>query len=1356
MSKLKIFQFVAFILVFVLLVQKSAAQNQALFFDGSSYVDLGENAPVVRDQFTIEAWILPQPSTDSWYGIIGDRSRSGSSRSPRLYIYNYTSVEYGFSDGSWYPTIAENVLLENRWNHIASTFDGTWYVLYVNGVEVDRTQHMQGKKPMPTPIRYIGTCDVPFEGRIDEVRIWNIARTPEQIKQSMKLCLNGDEPALQGCWSFNGNANDLSGSQNHGKIVNAKVVESQIFSENVQLPELINLSILDSKSISASFKVQAKDAISVVWGVYQSNSPIPNPDKVRKGIGVISSGTCSLNEEGFADFSATKMRNAGKYKVYVAAVNAMGQYSEIKSSPEIESKGAEPWENEKIFGINKEKPHTTFIPYADSKTALVDDWDKSPYYLCLNGKWKFNYVEKPDDRPMTFMDPNFDVSQWPEITVPYTIERQGYGYPIYVNTPYEFMGLMGKMSPPEIPHSYNPVGSYRTNFTIPKHWNGRQVNIIFGGVRSNIYVWVNGQFVGYSEDSKLPAEFNITKYLKKGDNVLACQVYRWSDGAYLECQDFWRVSGFERDVYLTSAPNVQISDFWAKPDLDQNYTDATFNLDVILRNLSGKNALKYSVVFELFDDDKKVAEGVRFIDVLNDEETTVEFDTLQVKEPKKWAAETPNLYTLLISLKDQKGKVLEVVSHKVGFRKVEVKDGQLLVNGRAIYIKGTNRHEHDMITGRYISKESMLQDIKLFKQFNINTVRTSHYPNDPYWYKLCDKYGIYVIDEANIESHGMGYGSKSLAKDTAWLAMHMDRTVRMVERDKNHASVIIWSLGNEAGDGVNFERTSEWIHGRDKSRPVHYERAGERSHTDIICPMYPSIEYLEKWAQARHDRPLIMCEYVHAMGNSVGALKDYWDLIYRSPQLQGGSVWDWVDQGFLEVDKNGIEYFTYGGDYGPKNVPSDGSFLCDGLVRPDRKPQPHAWEVKKVYQYFKFKALDLSNSIFEVQNLYDFTNLNQFDINWVITNGVDSIAKGTLSPLDLEPRAKKTIRIDIPKFEVQPGEEYFINFSVYTKDSTDLLPKSFELAWDQFQLPLGISRKIEPEMNSLPNLKVSEDNGLISIKNSHFDLIFSKSEARIQGFSYKGTRLIEKGPASNFYRAPTENDYRDDADEWKKNSLDKLLENVRVCNWRSLNDKMVQIDCEIDKLDTINNVIISTQVVYTIYGNGEIKINSKFIPSENVKVLARAGLQMRIPVEFSQVKYFGLGPMETYPDRRECGRVALYESNVDDLFFQYVVPSESGNRSDVRYATLTNKNGFGFRIEGLELFNFSAYSYTDRAIEKAKHINELKKSDFITVNIDHAQNGVGTATCGPGVLDKHKVLGKPMEFTIYLKPIEGK
>ncbi|MFX1533250.1 MAG: glycoside hydrolase family 2 TIM barrel-domain containing protein, partial [Promethearchaeota archaeon] len=612
----------------------------------------------------------------------------------------------------------------------------------------------------------------------------------------------------------------------------------------------------------------------------------------------------------------------------------------------VNNKESNDWENPKILGRNKEAAHCTYIPYADTQTALKNDPLQSPFYLSLNGRWKFCWVKKPADHKLDFYKDNFDVSQWVDIIVPGNWELQGFGIPIYTNVIYPFPA-----DPPHIPHDWNPVGSYRRTFTISNSWKDRQVFLHFGGVSSAMYVWLNGEKVGYSQGSKTPAEFNITEYLRKGENVLAVEVYRWCDGSYLEGQDFWKISGIERDVFLFSTPQVHIRDFFVRGDLDDNYIDGMLKVTVNVRNYLPDVSGKHYVHIDLLDtDNKSVFETLtKEANIRNADKITIHFEQF-VKKPAKWSAETPKLYSMLISLSNESGLITEVVSCKVGFRKVEIKDAQLLVNGIPIIIKGVNRHEHDPVTGRTVTEKLMIKDIQLMKQFNINAVRTSHYPNVPRWYELCDKYGLYVVDEANIESHGMGYDPEdTLGNNPDWKEAHLDRTIRMVERDKNHPSIIIWSLGNEAGDGVNFEATYKWIHERDSSRPVQYEQAIEGPHTDIVCPMYSRIEQLEEYANKEQNRPLIMCEMLHAMGNSVGNMQDYWDVIEKHKVLQGGFVWDWVDQSFLKVDEDNMRYWAYGGDMGDDIVFNDGNFCINGLVQADRAPHPHLWEVKKVY-----------------------------------------------------------------------------------------------------------------------------------------------------------------------------------------------------------------------------------------------------------------------------------------------------------------------------------------------------------------------------------------------------------------------
>ena len=631
------------------------------------------------------------------------------------------------------------------------------------------------------------------------------------------------------------------------------------------------------------------------------------------------------------------------------------------------------WQSQYAVGLNKLAPHTYVWPYADaSDIGKPGGYEQSPYYMSLNGKWKFNWVKNPDNRPKDFYQPSYYTGGWADINVPGNWERQGYGTAIYVNETYEFDDKMFnfKKNPPLVPFAENEVGSYRRTFKVPADWKGRRVVLCCEGVISFYYVWVNGKLLGYNQGSKTAAEWDITDVLSEGENVVALEVYRWSSGAYLECQDMWRLSGIERDVYLYSTPKQYIADYKVSASLDkEKYKEGIFNLEV---TVEGPSATASSIAYTLKDASGKAV----LQDAINIKSrglsNFIAFDEKKIAEVKAWNAEHPNLYTLVLELKDAQGKVTELTGCEVGFRTSEIKDGRFCINGVPVLVKGTNRHEHSQL-GRTVSKELMEQDIRLMKQHNINMVRNSHYPTHPYWYQLCDRYGLYMIDEANIESHGMGYGPASLAKDSTWLTAHMDRTHRMYERSKNHPAIVIWSQGNEAGNGINFERTYDWLKSVEKGRPVQYERAELNYNTDIYCRMYRSVDEIKAYVGKKDIyRPFILCEYLHAMGNSCGGMKEYWDVFENEPMAQGGCIWDWVDQNFREIDKNGKWYWTYGGDYGPEGIPSFGNFCGNGLVNAVREPHPHLLEVKKIYQNIKATLSDRKNLKVCIKNWYDF------------------------------------------------------------------------------------------------------------------------------------------------------------------------------------------------------------------------------------------------------------------------------------------------------------------------------------------------------------------------------------------------
>ena len=982
---------------------------------------------------------------------------------------------------------------------------------------------------------------------------------------------------------------------------------------------------------------------------------------------------------------------------------------------------ANDWEDPNMIGRNKEAPHASLMPFPDAASALHGDRTSSPWFQSLNGSWKFHWSPNPAQRPADFYRPDFDVDGWDEIPVPSNWQLQGYGYPIYTNIPYAW----GDPDPPYVPHDFNPVGSYRREFMVPDDWAGRQVLLHFAGVDSAFYLWVNGKEVGYSQGSRTPAEFNITAYLEPGSNVVAAEVYRYSDGSYLECQDFWRISGIFRDVFLFSVGDPSIRDFQVLSGLDDSYRDGRLDLKVWLRSFSEPPA-SASLEAELLDaDGNKVLETLHAEAAFEDNpEITAELG-VDVANPAKWSAEEPNLYTLLLTLKDDTGSVLEVLGSKVGFRTSEIKNGQLLVNGVPILIKGTNRHEHDPVTGHVVSRESMIRDIELMKRFNINAVRTSHYPNVPEWYELTDQYGLYVIDEANIESHGIGYQpDKTLGNKVEWLPAHLDRTIRMVERDKNHPSIIIWSLGNEGGDGIVFGATSWWIHDRDPSRPVHYERAELLPHTDIYAPMYARIGDIVDYAEKYSDRPLILCEYSHAMGNSNGNLVDYWDAIYSHRQLQGGFIWDWVDQGLLKEvpGRPGETFYGYGGDFEPEGVYHDDNFLMNGLVSADRTPHPGLYEVKKVYQYIRTTPIDLAAGRLEIENLYDFQSLGFVTASWTVMADGEILAAGMLQQLDTAPAQSEIVTIPLPAITPEPDVEYWLNLSYRLTGAAPWAEAGHEVAWEQFKLPIE-APALEPDVASMQELSLDETDRFLTIAAGELRAQIDKATGTLETYEFGGVELIRSGPRPYFWRAPTDNDRGNEMPE-------------RTAAWRRASHNWVVTGLEADRIGpseirvrihgSLPDVESTNEIVYTFYGNGEIQIDNSFQPgTAELSELPRFGMQMTVPTSFDTMTWYGRGPHESYWDRKAGAAVGVYRGSVEDQYFDYSEPQENGNKTDVRWVSLTRSDGAGLQAVGRPLLSVSAHRYTTEDMEAAKHLYEMQPRDFITVNLDYKQTGVG-------------------------------
>lgn len=1185
--------------------------------------------------------------------------------------------------------------------------------------------------------------------------------------------------------------------------------------------------------------------------------------------------------------------------------------------------GQPDWENQMVVGRNKEPGRATSLVYDSRESAEAATCTASPYFKNLNGSWKFHWSPDPDSRPADFHKSSFSVDTWDDLPVPSNWQMHGYGVPLYSNIPYPF-----HVDPPRVMgepaksftnfDQRNPVGSYRRSFSVPAEWQGRQVFLQFDGVDSAFYVWVNGRKVGYSQDSRTVALFNITSHLQPGENTLAVEVYRYSDGSYLEDQDFWRLSGIFRDVSLWSAAELHLRDFFVHTDLDAHYRDAEFSVDLDVQNFSQRDQ-RFSIEAELLN-----AQGdAIFSDVAVDGSvraggTAGATISQTVLNPAKWSAEQPRLYRLLLTLKDGDGKVVAVTTCNVGFREVEIKDGLLLVNGQPIYIKGVNRHEHDPITGHAVSVELMIEDIRLMKQFNINAVRTSHYPDDPRWYDLCDRYGLYLIDETNIESHGMGYGPKSLAKDPAWELAHLDRAQRMVERDKNHPSVIIWSLGNEAGNGVNFHTNYDWIKQRDPSRPVHYERAGTDSNTDIFCPMYARIPSVVGYASGTPDRPMILCEYAHAMGNSVGNLQDYWDAFESYDHLQGGFIWDWVDQGLtksvpsarilsdqsrtdlqatvlgsvdaesgvtgavvvdadstldltgpltleaeffgniaqgmnpliskgdhqylLRIDSNGLNFtlhqggwqgltvrydqagltpgwnrvtavydgnqmaiyvngrdvgrkpfsgqidrsphgvnvgrnseiadrvcglpiryariygraltpaeiagdkrpnsgllldldltkvskeevkvgrgeafFAYGGDYGDQ--PNDGNFCINGLISPDRKPNPHLWEVKKVYQNIKVTPENLAEGTVRIQNKFFFTNLNEFQASWVLRCNGRDVQSGGLAPLDIEPQASKTVRIPVQKVE-NPRGEYLLTVAFALRDETTWAEKTHVVAWDQFIMPWKQAQPNAVAMD-VQSAQVVESEKCVTLTANDVVIVIGKKSGVIESYRIGDVELLSSPLVPHFWKSPNDNQMRNNFAS-------------RMGAWRNAGEGRQLVSFSTSKAGGEINVVVKFRLPvadadysldYSIAPDGAVKIQAKYKPNASkAPSLPRFGMTMTVPEAFNQVCWYGRGPQETYWDRKTGGEIAIYRNTVDDMVYDYVRPQDSGNRTDVRWATLTNVEGTGFKVQGLTPLSVSAWPYTQADLEAAAHPYDLPRRETNSVFIDYKLHGVG-------------------------------
>lgn len=1017
------------------------------------------------------------------------------------------------------------------------------------------------------------------------------------------------------------------------------------------------------------------------------------------------------------------------------------------------------WQNEKINEDNREPMHAAYYVFENEALAAKNEWRQSKNYLDINGAWKFKYVDNPAALPKDFEKTNFNDNSWDNFKIPASWDVNGYGYPVYVNTTYDFDYLMAP-NPPFVPTKYNPTGVYRREINIDKSWEGKDIFLHIGTAKSNLTVWVNGVYVGYGEDGKLPSEFKLNKYVKTGKNTIVLQVMKWNDGSYLECQDMWRMSGITRDSYLVARNKAHLNDFEIISDLDANYVNGSLKITTQFSDLDKKDS--YTLDVQLKDGDKIVTSKV--ISALSEKQT---FD-FAVENPKKWSAEIPNLYQVRFILKDKKGTVIEVINQNVGFRKVEIKGGQLLVNGKAIYIKGVNRHEVDPVTGQTISRERMEEDIKLMKQFNINAVRMSHYPNDEYFYELCDKYGIYVVDEANIESHGMGYDiTKTLGNKPDWELAHIQRMQRMIERDKNHTSVIIWSMGNEAGNGYNFYRGYLWIKNRDKSRPIQYERATAGAwdgkdlkfewDSDIIDPMYSSPNKMEEYilANPNPSRPYIQCEYAHAMGNSMGNFKDYWDVIRKYPNFQGGFIWDMIDQSVYKKLDNGTTILAYGGDFGPKDVKSDNNFVNNGVFTVDRKPNPHALEVRNVYQNILTSWENKETATIKVYNEFSFKDLSNVTLHWtLILDGVKETT-GVIDYLAIDPTQSKTYTLPI-KLGDKKFQEAFINISYQLKQEEPFLPKGFEIATEQ--LAYKGTWKNDIKIDGTSKITVEKKANATVFKSDKTEVTFDKKTGFISGYSFNNQPIIKDGYQlrPNLWRAPNDNDFganfQINLKAWKD-----ATENPTLVNWTFSPTKDNKI--LVKATYSLPQVSSTLELNYELNGNGELVVKEVLNIDKNKEqpILPRFGMEVIVPRDFSNMTYYGRGPHENYIDRNYSSKVGLYTQTVSEQYYPYIRPQETGNKTDIRFLELSGDK-LKLTVTSDELLAVTALHFLNEDLDDGlkkdqRHAAELKERDLTSLKIDYKQMGVGGIDSWQAwPMEKYLLRGKNYQYQFKITP----
>lgn len=1014
------------------------------------------------------------------------------------------------------------------------------------------------------------------------------------------------------------------------------------------------------------------------------------------------------------------------------------------------------WLDPEVNEVNTMAPRAAFFAYETENLAKADQKARSERYLSLEGKWKFNFSKDHDKAPRDFYSLKYDDSQWTDFPVPGILELNGYGDAIYSNNGYPWRTQF-RPEPPFVEERNNYTGSYRKMVTVPADWKGERIYLHVGSATSNLMVWVNGKFVGYSEDSKVSAEFDLTKYLTPGkENLIAMQVMRWCDGSYLEDQDFWRFTGIAREVYLYARPQAHIADLFITPDLVNNYQDGT--LEVKLNAVGAKGE---TVMFSLKDKEGKEV-AAQTAKVGGNGEVKVNFD---IKNPLKWTAETPNLYTLYTTLMDGK-QVAEVVPQRVGFRKVEIKNAQVLVNGQPVLFKGANRHELDPVTGYVVSMDRMLEDIRVMKELNINAVRTCHYPNDPRWYELCDIYGIYMVAEANIESHGMGYGDKTLAKEPTYEKAHLERNESNIKIYKNHPSIIFWIVGNEAGYGPNFEKAYDLVKAYDPSRPCQYEQAGQNGKTDIFCPMYYDYGGCDKYSQGDNPRPLIQCEYAHAMGNSMGGFKEYWDMVRKYPKYQGGFIWDFVDQGLRVKNKQGKTIYAYGGDFG-RYPTSDHNFNCNGIINPDRKPNPHANEVRYYYQNIWATAKDLKAGEVEVYNENFFKSLDDVELQWTLESEGKVLANGR-NALDIPAQQKRVVKLDGYSLPADVKGEVVLNLDFVLKKAEPMLDAGYAVAREQFV----VNPYTFPTMESVlavtsgkyDTRKVEKEEKVawVTLSAGNTSVTFNHWNGWIDYLDVDGKPMLEEGYAitPDFWRAPTDNDYGAGTQRklhaWKNPEM--KMKSFKVVENEGKAEKGVEVVYDMPSVEA------TLTMTYTLTPAGELVVNEAMTVNKDAKhkpELMRYGMQLVMPKAYNMLTYYGKGPGENYIDRNNGDRLGVYDAKVADQYWGYVRPQESGNKTEVRYWQVKDENGKGLEFYSFAPMECSTLNYLASDLDDGwdknahqSHSGDLTPRDFSVVKLAARQRGLACVNSWGAIpLEQYRMPYQDYSFTYVIRPL---